>query len=191
ALDAAVAARRDAVAAARDAVAEDQRRYDEMRAVAARLRAEAVRQTRASLGTAAQGSVRAVPGRLRAPVSGAVTSPYGMRVHPVTGVYKLHTGTDFAGPCSTPVDAALAGTVSEVGYDGAYGNRVVVIHGVVDGVWLATTYNHLSRTVVRPGDAVANGTTLGVIGSTGYSTGCHLHLELLVNGEFTDPEPWL
>jgi murein DD-endopeptidase MepM/ murein hydrolase activator NlpD len=124
-------------------------------------------------------------------VNGPVTSPYGMRVHPVTGVYKLHSGTDFGVPCGTPAGAALGGTVLRTEHNRAYGNRVIVVHGVLDGALVATTYNHLQSIGVHAGDVVATGTVVGRVGSTGYSTGCHLHLELLVDGEFTDPAPWL
>jgi murein DD-endopeptidase MepM/ murein hydrolase activator NlpD len=121
-------------------------------------------------------------GDLGRPVAGPVTSPFGMRVHPVTGVRKLHDGTDIAAPCGTPVRAAAAGTVSAASFAGAYGNRVDLDHG--DAV---TGYAHLSAMDVAPGQRVAAGDVVGRVGSTGSSTGCHLHLMLLVGGRPTDP----
>ncbi len=117
------------------------------------------------------------------PVGGPVTSAYGMRVHPVTGVRKLHDGVDLGAACGTPVRAARAGTVRSVGDDGPYGLRVVVEHG--QGV--ETGYAHLSGTSVAPGARVTSRTVLGAVGSTGLSTGCHLHFMVTRRGEPVDP----
>lgn len=125
------------------------------------------------------------------PSSARITSPYGMRVHPVTGVYKLHSGTDFGASCGSPVYAAYPGTVESTGYEGAYGNRIEVSHGDIDGMDVTTTYNHLSAFSSSPGQSVAAGDLIGRVGTTGSSTGCHLHFEVLVNGDFTDPMGWL
>ncbi|MGI8536667.1 MAG: peptidoglycan DD-metalloendopeptidase family protein [Mycobacteriales bacterium] len=130
-------------------------------------------------------------GVLSRPVDGPITSPYGMRVHPITGVLKLHDGTDFGVPCGTPVRAAAAGVVTTVGYDPAYGNRVFVDHGTVRGVGLTTIYNHLTAAGVRPGQQVDAGEVIATSGTTGYSTGCHLHLTVLVDGATVDPMTWL
>lgn len=124
------------------------------------------------------------------PAISQVTSPYGMRTHPITGVYKLHSGTDFSVGDGV-ARAARAGTVSEVTLDGAYGNMVTVAHGTIDGDDVVTRYAHLARATVSVGDSVAAGDTVGDIGSTGYATGPHLHFEVLVNGEFVDPMGWL
>jgi murein DD-endopeptidase MepM/ murein hydrolase activator NlpD len=128
-----------------------------------------------------------------APVEARVTSRFGMRVHPITGVLKEHTGLDLGAPCGTPVAAAAAGRVVDAGSVRGYGMRVVVAHAPVgaDGVRLSTTYNHLSRIDVAPGDDLGRGATLGLVGSTGYSTGCHLHFEVLAGDDHVDPEPWL
>ncbi|WP_052763085.1 M23 family metallopeptidase [Jiangella alkaliphila] len=115
-----------------------------------------------------------------------VTSPYGMRVHPVTGVYKLHDGTDFRAYCGTPIRAAAAGTVEWAYYRGAYGNQVAVAHpGMV------TTYSHLSRFAVSDGESVAQGEVIGYSGTTGSSTACHLHFMLYVGGERVNPMNYL
>lgn len=117
------------------------------------------------------------------PVGGPVTSAFGMRVHPVTGVRKLHDGVDLGAACGTPVRAARAGTVRSVGDDGPYGLRVVVEHG--RGV--ETGYAHLSATSVAPGARVTPSTVLGTVGSTGLSTGCHLHFMVTRRGGPVDP----
>ncbi len=117
------------------------------------------------------------------PVGGPVTSAYGMRVHPVTGVRKLHDGVDLGAACGTPVRAARTGTVRSVGDDGPYGLRVVVEQG--QGV--ETGYAHLSATSVAPGARVTPRTVLGAVGSTGLSTGCHLHFMVTRRGEPVDP----
>jgi murein DD-endopeptidase MepM/ murein hydrolase activator NlpD len=124
------------------------------------------------------------------PVYARISSPFGMRVHPVTGVYKLHDGTDFAASCGTPIRAAADGVVIESGYSGAWGNRLVVEHGMVRGRYIATAYNHMTSYAVRSG-AVSRGQVIGYIGSTGYSTGCHLHFNLYVNGTPVNPMAWL
>lgn len=123
-------------------------------------------------------------GSLVRPVGGPITSPFGMRVHPVTGVRKLHDGTDFGVPCGTPVHAAGPGLVTRTGSAGAYGRRVVVRHGS----GLETTYNHLSSSSVAPGRRVGTGDVVGRVGSTGLSTGCHLHFMVLTNGRPVDPQ---
>ncbi|MGH8828699.1 MAG: M23 family metallopeptidase, partial [Jiangellaceae bacterium] len=119
-----------------------------------------------------------------------ITSPYGMRRHPITGVYKLHSGTDFA-PGDGVARAARAGTVVGAGNEGAYGTMVTLSHGAIDGAEVVTRYAHLSSAGVSVGQQVAAGAALGQIGSTGSSTGRHLHFEVLVNGEFVDPMTWL
>lgn len=121
------------------------------------------------------------------PVSGPTTSPFGMRLHPVLHVWKLHDGMDFGVPCGTPVGSAAAGRVVLVEHNIAYGLRVIVDHGTVGGRSIRTSYNHLSSTNVGMGQAVTQRQAIGAVGSTGYSTGCHLHLMTWVNGAITNP----
>ena len=130
-------------------------------------------------------------GRLAMPVDGPVTSPYGMRLHPILGVWKLHDGTDFGVGCGTPVRAAEDGTVNATYADAAYGNRVIIGHDEIAGHTVVTTYNHLTRWAVTPGQAVRRGDVVGYVGSTGYSTGCHLHFMVEVDGATVDPQSWL
>ena len=130
-------------------------------------------------------------GRLAMPVDGPVTSPYGMRLHPTLGVWKLHDGTDFGVACGTSVRAAEDGTVAATYADEAYGNRVIIDHGRLAGHDVTTTYNHLTNWAVSSGQSVRRGDVVGYVGSTGYSTGCHLHLMVEVDGSTVDPQTWL
>jgi murein DD-endopeptidase MepM/ murein hydrolase activator NlpD len=189
-----VAQREAALAAARAAQADDDAAHAHQEQVSGELSGELAAQARAELGGAGArdgSAVPARPGTLSWPVQGRVSSPFGMRVHPITGVYKLHTGTDLSAPCGTPIRAARPGVVIAAGWNSAYGWRTVVSHGVVGGVLLTTTYNHQTRLGATVGAQVADGQVIGVVGSTGYSTGCHLHFELYVNATLVDPEPWL
>lgn len=112
-----------------------------------------------------------------------VTCKYGMRTHPITGVYKLHTGVDLRATKGTNIYAANNGTVTTATYNKAYGNYVVIDHG--GGV--ATLYAHMSKINVSRGQTVTQGTVIGLVGSTGYSTGPHLHFEVIRNGKYTNP----
>lgn len=114
-----------------------------------------------------------------------ITSPYGYRVHPTTGVYKLHTGVDISGSgiSGANIYAAKNGTVLKGGYHRAYGNYCLINHG--DGT--ATLYAHMSTLMTSVGSTVTQGQVIGKVGSTGYSTGAHLHFEVLVNGEYVNP----
>lgn len=130
-------------------------------------------------------------GTLSRPVGGPTTSQYGMRLHPVTGVYKLHDGMDFGVGCGTPIRAAASGTIIEQYFNGGYGNRVIMNNGVKRGKSVITTYNHLSRFARGAGARVNRGDVIGYVGSTGYSTGCHLHFMVIANGSTTNPAGWL
>ena len=129
--------------------------------------------------------------KLSRPVTGRISSPYGMRRHPILGYSRMHSGTDFAAPCGTPIWASASGTVVQRYYSGGYGNRIVVNHGVMRGVSVMTTYNHLSRYNVSNGQKVSRGQVIGYVGTTGMSTGFHLHFMVLVNGKHTNPMNWL
>ena len=123
-----------------------------------------------------------VPGYTR------ITSKYGMRTHPITGIYKLHTGVDIGAPMGASFVAANDGIVVKAGYNGAYGNMVIIDHG--GGV--QTLYAHGSEIMVKVGDTVKKGETVVLkVGSTGYSTGAHAHFEVRLNGVVTDPMPYI
>lgn len=110
------------------------------------------------------------------------SSPFGTRKHPVTGVVKQHTGTDFAASMGTPIMAAAGGTVTRAGSARGYGTLVVIDHGSFE-----TWYAHMSRIDVQVGQVVSAGQQIAAVGSEGYSTGPHLHLEVRVNGKPMDP----
>ncbi|MGQ9657024.1 MAG: murein hydrolase activator EnvC family protein [Fimbriimonadales bacterium] len=122
-------------------------------------------------------------GRFVRPVEGQLTSGFGMRVHPIFKVRKMHTGIDIAAPAGTPIRAADGGVVVEAGYIRGYGYTVIIDHG--GGV--ATLYAHSSALLVAAGQEVTRGQIIARVGSTGYSTGPHLHFEVRVNGEPVNP----
>ncbi|ABY29428.1 M23 family metallopeptidase [Methylorubrum extorquens] len=123
---------------------------------------------------------------IRKPIAdGIMRSGFGYRRHPILGYAKLHTGVDWANPIGTPIVAAGNGTVIKAEWDSGYGRRVEVQH--INGY--VTTYNHMSRFArgVSAGSRVRQGQVIGYVGSTGLSTGAHLHYEVIINGHFVDP----
>ena len=131
-------------------------------------------------------------GELANPAKGyPITSPFGYRTHPITGAKKLHSGTDFGVPCGTPIRAAGDGVVVGAGWTGGYGNRVVISHGKIDGSSIASTYNHNTKVKVHSGQKVKKGDVISVSGTTGASTGCHLHFEIMKNGSYVNPMPYI
>jgi murein DD-endopeptidase MepM/ murein hydrolase activator NlpD len=124
------------------------------------------------------------------PVAAQITSPFGMRFHPVLHYWKLHDGTDFGAGCGTPIRAAHAGRVAERYYNAGYGNRLMIDHGYIGGRYVTTGYNHASRYIVHVGQHVHKGQVIGYVGSTGFSTGCHLHLMVWLNGRLRNPMTW-
>ena len=126
-------------------------------------------------------------GKFRMPVSGRISSPYGYRQHPIYKVRKLHTGIDIAAPTGTRIRSAGDGTVVHSARWGGYGNCVIVDHGG----GLATLYAHCSRLAVTNGQRVTHGQVIGYVGSTGLSTGPHLHFEVRKDGRPVNPSPYL
>ncbi|MCJ2032651.1 M23 family metallopeptidase [Methylobacterium sp. J-068] len=123
---------------------------------------------------------------IRKPIAdGIMRSGFGYRRHPVLGYAKLHTGVDWANPIGTPIVAAGNGTVLKADWDSGYGRRIELQH--INGY--VTTYNHMSRFArgVTAGAKVRQGQVIGYVGSTGLSTGAHLHYEVIINGHFVDP----
>lgn len=116
-----------------------------------------------------------------------ITSPFGARANPTGEGAQVHIGQDYGVTCGTPVKASAAGTVVQAGWAGHSGNRVRIDHG--NG--LETTYNHNSTLKVSVGQKVERGDVVSLSGTTGNSTGCHLHLEVLVDGDAVDPAGWL
>jgi murein DD-endopeptidase MepM/ murein hydrolase activator NlpD len=154
------------------------------RAEEERRRAEARRS--AARGVAAAATVVG-SGQLQRPAAGRVTSGYGWRTHPIFGSRRFHAGVDFGGGHGAPIYAADSGVVVSAGARGGYGNTIVLDHGG----GLTTLYAHQQRFLVSAGQRVERGQQIGEIGSTGYSTGPHLHFEVRVNGATRDPMPYL
>ncbi len=179
--------------------AEQDRLAAELRRIAAAEKAaaekaarEAAARKRAGGGSSGGGGggSSSSDGTLARPVGGPVTSGYGYRIHPIYHTKRLHAGIDFGSACGTPVRAAEDGRIVSAGWAGGYGNRIVVSHGVLRGEGVATSYNHLSAYKVTSG-SVSRGQIIGYVGTTGSSTGCHLHFEVYVNGDHVNPAGWL
>lgn len=207
------------VSAERDRVQREVERIQELRAEQQALRAEVDREiaTReellADIEATKEGYVRAVKeleaesARIQAmiqagggssgsgnpnaqlawPAPGPITSGYGWRTHPIFGTQRFHAGVDIDAPCGAPISAAERGTVISSGWHGGYGETIILDHG--DG--LSTLYAHQSARGASTGQQVSRGQRIGSVGTTGWSTGCHLHFEVRVNGSPVDPVPYL
>ena len=135
-----------------------------------------------------QAQPEAKTGELYWPLPGhhRITSPFGYRMHPILKYRKLHTGVDIGAPNGTPVVSAASGTVIASRFMGGYGNCIMIDHG-----GKVTVYAHLSSRAVSPGQSVSAGQTIGYVGSTGMSTGAHLHFEVRINGAVQNPLNYL
>ncbi len=126
-------------------------------------------------------------GQMIAPCLGEVTSGFGWRMHPILGYQRFHSGIDFGADYGTTINAADSGTVIFAGWYGGYGNAVIIDHG--GGI--TTLYGHISEIYVSEGQAVQRGQAIAAVGSTGLSTGPHLHFEVRQNGDPVDPAAYL
>ena len=211
----AVAQQKQDADAARAAAADEKAQLDELAAQQARARdaaAGAEQAENAALGTAlaqhdeAEAELAAESQRIAAlaqsagdtpalgdgtfirPVPGPITSGFGYRTDPVTGATAFHSGLDIGAPCGTPIKAAGTGVILSAGFNsGGYGNMTLINHG--NG--LSTLYGHQSSIIVSAGQSVTQGQVIGYVGSTGKSTGCHLHFEVRVGGNPVDPTGYL
>jgi murein DD-endopeptidase MepM/ murein hydrolase activator NlpD len=186
-LRATVLVHRAALDAALQAKAEDQARYQALATQSGQL-GERIRTMSAKL--AALPRPPKGTGRFVRPGTGALTSPYGPRLHPILHYVKVHTGMDL-GSGDGIVYAADRGVVLLTELNTAYGNMTVIDHGTVGGLHLATLYAHQAAFAVHPGDRVRKGQPIGVVGSTGFATGPHLHFEVRIDGAPLDPAPFL
>jgi murein DD-endopeptidase MepM/ murein hydrolase activator NlpD len=173
----------EAHASTLDSLADARERYEE--AVAA-LEAESARITGVIQGVGSSGSGQ-YGGELFWPTSGPIVSGFGYRTHPVYGTARFHSGVDIDGACGQLIFSAEDGEVISAAYNDGYGNATVIDHG--DG--LSTLYGHQSSLGVSSGQSVGRGQQIGLVGTTGLSTGCHLHFEVRINGEPVDPVPYL
>lgn len=130
----------------------------------------------------------AAQGYLARPVDGYITSPYGYRRHPIYGYYGLHNGTDFHAPCGTPMRAGATGTVIASYYSDVWGNRLFLDVGRFNGKAMTLVYNHISAYRAREGQRVGRGDVVAFSGNTGWSTACHLHFSVMLDGQYVDPE---
>ncbi|HSH58136.1 MAG TPA: peptidoglycan DD-metalloendopeptidase family protein [Acidimicrobiales bacterium] len=167
-------------------------RVDEFEAQIATLQGDSDSVTGLLQGMQTGGVGAATPaagsGVLRRPLGGAaLSSMFGPRVHPIFGTVRMHNGVDFRGSTGTPIMAAGGGTVVYAGPRGGYGNTVVIDHGGS----LATLYAHQSTVYVSVGATVAPGQVIGAVGSTGFSTGPHLHFEVRLGGTPVNPLGYL
>ncbi|MCD7878988.1 MAG: peptidoglycan DD-metalloendopeptidase family protein, partial [Candidatus Gastranaerophilales bacterium] len=120
-----------------------------------------------------------------------ITSPYGWRVHPIFKTKSFHTGIDYASPSGTPIRASNSGKVIYSGWYGGYGKVVIIDHGNCTGQPTTTLYAHMSQQKVLAGQNVTKGQVIGLVGSTGYSTGPHCHFEVRINGKPQNPNNFL
>ncbi len=195
-----VGERREARGDARAARAKDaaklrklKKEQDKIEEMLRRRAAAALRRARAAARASAlaqHARIGPSTGVLMNPVDGYVTSPFGYRTHPIYHYWGLHDGVDFGGGCGTPLRSAADGRVISTYFSGVYGNRLIIDNGAQAGVGLATIYNHATSYTVGVGDHVERGQVIGYEGSTGWSTGCHLHFTVMANGQAVDPMNW-
>ncbi|WP_298805633.1 murein hydrolase activator EnvC [uncultured Pseudokineococcus sp.] len=177
----------DSLGAQLRAIAEEERAQEEARRAAEAAAAQA--SGRSAPSAVSRGTFRDTGGTFLRP-AGTISSPFGMRMHPIKHYMKLHSGQDFAAGCGTPVRAAADGEIVSAGSNGSYGNITVINHGIVRGQPVATAYAHMQSFAVTSG-SVTRGQVIGYEGSTGGSTGCHVHFEVRVDGAPTDPMAWI
>lgn len=182
-----VGMRKGALATAQRQRAAETARYAELqrqsRSIAAILRAASAADRR--------GGNTGSAGPLMRPVSAPITSHFGYRFHPIYKVWRLHAGTDFGAPGGTPIVAAGSGVVVRAGYSGGYGNYTCISHGQASGRGLATCYAHQSSILVGYGQRVSRSQRIGRVGTTGASTGNHLHFEVRLDGQPVNPMSWI
>ncbi|MBE7035722.1 MAG: hypothetical protein E7403_00315 [Ruminococcaceae bacterium] len=168
-------------------------KYDQLYQ-AARQQEDSLKQSIASASS--RGTVNAGQNRIvysggvfcwPAPSYTYISSPFGYRIHPVYGTRKYHSGLDLAAPGGSPILAAANGTVKFAGWNGGYGYCIIIDHG--GGI--QTLYGHSSKLLVSAGQSVTRGQKIALVGTTGTSTGNHLHFEVLNNGSPTNPMPYL
>ena len=133
------------------------------------------------------GTISPYKGRFMLPVNGRFSSGFGYRIHPISHVKKMHTGQDIAASSGTTIHAAGPGVVISTGWRGGYGNTVIIDHG--GGI--STLYGHCSKIYAHSGQKVKAGESIAAVGSTGFSTGPHLHFEVRVNGSPVNPRKYL
>jgi murein DD-endopeptidase MepM/ murein hydrolase activator NlpD len=160
--------------------------YAELKAESERIAAELRKASQPPTAPKVQSGAR-----LLMPVVGWKSSDFGWRYDPYYHVWQLHAGVDLAAAGGSPIYAAAAGTVAKAGWYGGYGNYTCILHGTYHDKSLATCYGHQSKILVRVGQHVSRGQLIGRVGTTGASTGYHLHFEVRLDGEPVQPLTWL
>ncbi len=195
-----VGERKSAEAAAMEAKRKDRKALRELKRQEARIQKliqEAIRRAKerakrkAALAAQNGGYHGDTGGLLQRPVNGSITSPFGYRVHPIYHYWGLHDGDDFGAPCGAPLYAAGDGKVLTEYYSSVWGNRLYLNVGMVNGKFITVIYNHLSSYNVPTGATVGRGDVVGYVGTTGWSTGCHLHFTVMEDGKPVDPTRYL
>jgi len=182
-----VATRRAAKHAARKARAHDLAQLRALKRKEERIKRQILARSRGQRSR----HVANTGGMLYRPVPGYVTSPYGWRKHPIYGYWGLHDGDDFHAPCGTPERAAGSGRVISEYYSSVWGNRLYLDLGKINGHNFTVIYNHIERYAVRTGAHVRRGQTVAYAGTTGWSTGCHLHFTVMRDGTTVDPMDYM
>ncbi|MEV0714439.1 M23 family metallopeptidase [Asanoa sp. NPDC050611] len=183
-----VAQKEEALSVAQEERAASLAKYKEAKEEAARITA-ALKAWEARQRAAAEARLSA--GKLLTPVQGDKTSDFGNRYDPYYHVWQLHAGVDLAAGGGTPIRAAAAGKVIMAGWNGGYGNYTCISHGKYRGKAMSTCYGHQSAILVSPGERVDRGQVIGRVGTTGASTGYHLHFEVRLNGDPVQPLSFL
>jgi len=192
-----------AQSAAQNALAADQAQLAQTQAEQANVNARIAKEARKAeearkaaeaaraAGSGGSGSPAVSSAGLIWPVNGPITGYYGYRIHPIWKTRLFHDGLDLGAGCGTPIRAAASGRVSDEYYSSGYGYRLFIDHGWVNGQYMTTAYNHMSGYAVAKGTWVSQGQVVGYVGTTGTSTGCHLHLMLWVGGSAANPLSYL
>ena len=165
----------------------DRRTYERAENELARQSAQLEKMLRSNAKNVKEGERFTTTSDFIMPAYGPVTSPFGWRTHPIFKTRKFHSGVDLGVPMGTAIKCSNSGVVTFVGWYGGYGKVVIVDHGIYKGKPLSTLYAHLSSYSVSKGQKVSRGQVIARSGSTGYSTGPHLHFEVRVNGKPVSP----
>ncbi|MFL6061541.1 MAG: peptidoglycan DD-metalloendopeptidase family protein [Marmoricola sp.] len=184
-----VSTRAQALRQARAARASDLHKLHKLKAEEARIKRLILARARKHHGRGFSGSTG---GFLLPPVANSyITSPYGWRIHPIYGYWGLHDGDDFHAPCGVPERASASGTVIDQYYSDVWGNRLFLDVGKVNGKAMTLIYNHISAYRSHTGEHVRRGQTIALAGTTGWSTACHLHFTVMLNGTAVDPQKYM
>ncbi|MFC7376275.1 murein hydrolase activator EnvC family protein [Brachybacterium sp. GCM10030267] len=150
----------------------------------------AQQKAQSSGGDSSSGSAN-TGGAWQHPVGGRLNSNFGWRVHPIYGTRKLHAGVDFPSACGTPVGATHSGRVIQRTWNSGAGNKIILSHGIHNGHLITSSYHHLQSYALPVGAQVSAGDTVGYVGTTGSSTGCHLHFEIHEDGNAVNPTKYM